>query len=65
MYHLIRVKSSSFAAQRLHQLNIKYGELTANEQTPCVLLFKGSEIHLQLQLAKSAVYGFNTSSHRP
>lgn len=41
MYHFIRVKSSSFAALRLHQLNIKYGELTANERMPRVRLFKG------------------------
>lgn len=34
MYYFIGVRSSSFAARRLHQLNIKYDELTANEQMP-------------------------------
>lgn len=41
MYHFIRVKSPSLAAPRLHQLNIKYGELAASEQMPRALLFKG------------------------
>ena len=41
MYYFIRVRSSSFAALRLYQLNIKYVELTENEQMTYMPLFKG------------------------
>lgn len=52
MYHFISVRSSSFAALRLHQLNTKYGELAANEHVLMfsAMLFRSTQFQLGLNL---------------
>lgn len=56
MYHFISVRSSSFAARRLHQLNTKYGELAANEH---VLMFSAMLFSIQFQLGLNLVHIYN------
>lgn len=62
MYYFVGVRSSSFAALRLQQLNIKYDELTANEQMPHLPPLKAGVQLLYrdrvttIPLARSAAY---------